>query len=123
MGIYVEGIHARDAIRQVEQGKFDAEIKSEKTELSAEELKQLEEERKKLQAEITTKYAELEKKAAAIMKEFEGQERKTIVAKMREVQMPEDLIKKLLPATGGGAGAGEDAGKGAAPAKAAPAKK
>ena len=120
MGIFVEGLHARDAIRQVESGKFDAEIKSEKTELTAEELKSLEEERKKLQSELATKYAELEKKAQAIMKELEGQERKTIVARMREVQIPEDLIKKLLPVAGAGGGGGEggEAKGGSAPAAA-----
>ena len=83
MGIMVEGKHAREAIQMVDEGKFDAEIKAEKTELTAEELKSLEEERKKLQEQLAGKYAELEKKAQAILKEFEGKERKLIVEQMR----------------------------------------
>lgn len=119
MGIMVEGKHAQESIQLVNEGKFDAEIKAEKTELSAEELKTLEEERKKLQTELATKYAELEKKAQAILKEFEGKERKVIVEQMRLAGLPEDLIKKLLPATtGGGASGGEEAKGGAAPAAA-----
>ena len=121
MGILVEGLHAKEAIKQINAGQFDEKIKAEKTELTAEELKQLEEERKKLQAEVAGKHAELENKAKAIMKELEGQERKVIVAKMREVQIPEDMIKKLLPVTGAPAASGEEAKGGAAPAQ--PAKK
>lgn len=50
MGILVHGVVATEAIKQVNQGKFDKEIKEEKTELSAEELKQL---GKNLDYEIT----------------------------------------------------------------------
>ncbi|MBW2970600.1 50S ribosomal protein L11, partial [Candidatus Woesearchaeota archaeon] len=50
MGVMVEGMAAADAIDAVNQGKFDKEIKEEKTEISAEELKELEEEKKKLAA-------------------------------------------------------------------------
>src|SRR3989339_1373774 len=50
MGILVEGLPAHDAIEKVNEGAFDAEIKSGKTELSAAELKQLEEEKKRLAA-------------------------------------------------------------------------
>jgi large subunit ribosomal protein L11 len=120
MGIMVEGKHARETIKLVDEGKFDAEIKAEKTELTAEELKALEEERKKLQEQLAGKYAELEKKAQAILKEFEGKERKLIIEQMRLAGIPEDHIKKRLPATAGaGAAAGEAKG-GSAPA---PAKK
>jgi len=48
MGILVEGVPAFEAIVLVNEGKFDKEIKEEKTELSAEELKELEEGKKKL---------------------------------------------------------------------------
>ena len=39
MGIKVEEMHGRDALKAVDEGKYDKEIKEEKTELSAEELK------------------------------------------------------------------------------------
>ncbi len=63
------------------------------------------------------KYAELEKKAQAILKEFEGKERKIIVEQMRLAGIPEDHIKKLLPATAGAGAtpAGEEAKGGSAP--------
>jgi large subunit ribosomal protein L11 len=97
MGIEVEGVRAVEAIKLVDEGKFDKEIKEEKTELSAEELKELEEERKKMQAELAEKYAELETKAKTILSEMEGKERPAIKAKMTEAGIPDDMINKLLP--------------------------
>src|SRR3989338_3610959 len=40
MGVMVEGVAAKDAIKLVNEGKFDKEIAEEKTELSAQELKE-----------------------------------------------------------------------------------
>lgn len=97
MGVMVEGADAQTALRMVKEGKFDSEIKAEKTELSAEELKQLEEERKKLQEDVTKKHAQEEAKAATIMKEMEGKERSLIKAKLKEAGISESLIAKLLP--------------------------
>ncbi|MEM4260662.1 MAG: 50S ribosomal protein L11 [Candidatus Woesearchaeota archaeon] len=98
IGVMVEGVDARTALKQIEEGKYDAEIKAEKTELSAEELKQLEEERKKLQEDVTKKHAQEEAKATSIIKEMEGKERSLIKAKLKEAGISEALIAKLLPA-------------------------
>ena len=97
MGVKVEGKHASEAIQLVNQGKFDKEIKEEKTEVSAEEQKQLDEEKKKMQAELVEKHAEIEAKAQTILKEMEGKERSAIKHKLEEIGIPEDLISKLLP--------------------------
>lgn len=110
LGILVEGMPAKDAIKLVDEGKFDAEIKSEKTELSAEELKKLQEEKKKLQENLEKMHAEQQKKAQDIIDTMKGKEKSTIKAKLHEAGIPEDLIKKLLPADT--AAAGEAKGKG-----------
>src|SRR3989338_1871140 len=60
MGILVQGVEAKTAIRLVNDGKFDEEIRTEKTELTAQELKHLEEERKRLAEEIEKRREEFE---------------------------------------------------------------
>lgn len=98
MGILVEGIPARESLRAVEQGKFDAEIKAEKTELTVEEKKHLEEERKRLQEEIEKRRAEFEVRAKQILKEMEGQEKKKIRSAMEQAGIPKKIIDELAPA-------------------------
>jgi len=98
MGILVQGVSGKEAISLVNAGKFDQEIREEKTELTAEELKALAEEKKKLQQEIEKRRAEFEAKAKAIMAALEGQERSKIKAKMVEEKIPADIIEQLLPA-------------------------
>jgi large subunit ribosomal protein L11 len=97
MGIKVGGVKAVEAIKQVEEGKYDSEIASEKTELSEEEKKKLEEEKEALQAELAEKHAAAEAKAKEIIGSMEGKERSAIVAKLREAEIHDDLINKLLP--------------------------
>jgi large subunit ribosomal protein L11 len=97
MGIKVEEMHAKDAIVAVNEGKFDKEIKSEKTELTAEELKELEEAKKKMQAELAAKREEYMIKAKSVMKELEGKESREIRKKMEELEIPEPIINELLP--------------------------
>jgi len=75
MGILVEGKPAVEAIKEVNEGKYDKEIKEEKTELTAEEKAKLEEEKKKLTAEIEKRRAEFEKTAKGIIAEMAGKER------------------------------------------------
>jgi large subunit ribosomal protein L11 len=111
LGILVEGMNAKDAIKAVEEGKFDAEIASEKTELSVEELKRLQEEKKKLQEDMERRHAEELKKATDIVESLKGKEKNIIKARLHEAGIPEDLIKKLLPSDVG-ASAGEAKGKG-----------
>jgi large subunit ribosomal protein L11 len=98
MGILVEGVPAVEAIKQVNQGKFDEEIKSEKTELTAEEKKKLEEEKKKLAEEIEKRRVEFEKTAKEIIAGMEGKERGEIRGKLKEAKIPAAIIDELLPA-------------------------
>jgi len=124
MGILVEGKPAHDTIEDVNSGKFDEEIKAEKTELSAEEKAKLEEEKKKLAEELKEKRAELEAKAKEILKAMEGKEKSSIKAKMKEAGLPDMIIKEFLPADEAAAGAdGKPAEGGEAKKEAAPAEK
>lgn len=111
LGILVEGMPAKEAIKLVDQGKWDAEIKAEKTELSAEELKKLQEEKKKLQESLERRHAEQQKKAQEIIDAMKGKEKSAIKAKLHEAGIPEDLIKKLLPADASSAGEAKGKGK------------
>lgn len=111
MGVLVEGVPAVDAIKQVNEGKFDEEIKTEKTELTAEEKKKLEEEKKKLAEEIEKRRTEFEKLAKEIVASMEGKERGEIRGKLKEAKIPAKIIDELLPAEAAAA-------PGAAPAEA-----
>lgn len=120
MGILVEGKPAVEAIKEVNAGKYDKEIKEEKTELSAEELKQLEEEKKHLAEEMEKRRAEFEKTAKVIIAEMAGKERGAIKAKLSEAGIPDAIIKELLPLEGeaaAGAKEGEKPAAGKAEAK------
>jgi len=97
MGVLVEGKPAVETIQDINAGKFDKEIKEEKTELSAEELKKLEEEKKKLAAEMEERRTEYESKAKEIIGEMAGKERGVIKAKLSEAGIPDVMIKELLP--------------------------
>ena len=103
MGVMIGGVAAVAAIKHVNEGKYDKEIKEEKTELSAEDIKAMEEERKRLAAETEKRKAELDALAQKILKENEGKERAVIKAKMIEAGIPDAMIKQLLPTDAGAA--------------------
>ncbi len=109
LGVKVEEVPAAEAITLVEQGRFDKEIKEEKTEITAEEQKELEEERKKMQQELEAKRAQFEKAAQGILKEHEDKPDQARKA-MEAAGIPEEIINKVAP-------------KQAAPADAKPAQK
>lgn len=115
MGILVEGKPARDTIADIDKGLFKDKILQGKSELTAEEHKQLEEERKRLQAELEERRKEFETRAKAIMTEMTGKTSTQIRNKMREVKIPEAIIKELVPAEAkeGAAGAKPAAAAGA----------
>ena len=120
MGILVEGKPAVETIADVNAGKFDAEIKAEKTELTAEEKAKLEEEKKRLAADIEKRKAQLEKLAKELIASMAGQERGLIKARLKREGIPDEMIKELLPVEG--AAAPGAAAPGAAPAAGAEAK-
>ena len=106
MGILVEGKPAHDTIVAINEGKFDAQIKSGKTELTAEEKKHLEEEKKKLTEEMAARRVEFEKQAKQLMELYKDKEATFIRKKLREAKIPETLIKELLPEEKKAAGPG-----------------
>jgi large subunit ribosomal protein L11 len=121
MGILVEGKHAKEAMRDIEAGMFDEEIRLEKTELTAEELARLEEEKKKLAEELVKRKAEFEKIAKEIIAQMAGKARGEIKAKLTLAGIPDEMIKELLPVEGAAAAPGAAPAAGAAPGTAAPA--
>ena len=121
MGILVEGKHAKETLRDIEAGKFDEEIRLEKTELTAEELARLEAEKKRLAEELAKKKAEFEKVAKEIIASMAGKPRGEIKVKLVAAGIPDDMIKELLPVEGAAPAAGAapvgEAKKEAAPKK------
>lgn len=105
MGIMVEGKAALETIKDVDAGKFDEEIKTGKTELTAEELKDIEVQRKRLEEELKAKRASFETTAKSIIASMAGKPRGTIKAKLIESGIPTSLIEELLPVEAAGAGA------------------
>jgi large subunit ribosomal protein L11 len=97
MGILVEGVPGKEAGNQVDQGKFDKQIAEEKTEISAEELKAQEEEKKRLAEEMKERREEFLAAGKEIMNQMQKREAKEIQAKMREEEIPEEIIKELVP--------------------------
>ncbi|PIN70362.1 50S ribosomal protein L11 [Candidatus Woesearchaeota archaeon CG11_big_fil_rev_8_21_14_0_20_43_8] len=97
MGIMVEGVPAVEAIKLVNEGKFDEEIEQEKTEISAEEQKEQAEERRKLAEDMEKRRAEYEAKAKAVLASMSGKTNKDIRAKMVEEGIPEKIINEHAP--------------------------
>ncbi|MBD3248807.1 50S ribosomal protein L11 [Candidatus Woesearchaeota archaeon] len=113
MGILVEGVDATEAIKNVNEGKFDKEIKEEKTELTAEEKKKLEEEKKKLAAEMEKRRSQYEKLAKEIISSMAGKEKGEIRGKLKEAKIPVEIIEELMPAEGAAEAVAEGAAEGA----------
>ena len=97
MGILVEGMSAPEALKAIAEGKFDAEIKAEKTEITAEEKAKLEAEKKKLQEEMEKRRAEFEIKAKDILKQLEGKDANKIRKAMQDADIPQPIIDELAP--------------------------
>ncbi|MBU4283569.1 MAG: 50S ribosomal protein L11 [Nanoarchaeota archaeon] len=97
MGILVEGKPSVDAVKEINEGKFDKEIREEKTEISAEELKELEEEKKKLAKEMEERREEFITNAKEIISKMGGKARGEIKAKLVEAEIPIVIIDELLP--------------------------
>ncbi len=97
MGILVEGMSAQDAFQALEAGKFDEEIRLQKTELTAEEKSHQEAEKRRLQEELEKRRAEFEAKAKDILKSMEGQEKKKIRTAMLDAGIPLKIVDELAP--------------------------
>ena len=65
LGILIEGKSVAEVIKEIDSGKYDSEINSEKTEVPAEKAKMLDEIRKELKKKVAVYNKELEAKKAA----------------------------------------------------------
>lgn len=97
MGVMVEGMSGRDAIKAINEGMWKDKIASGRTELSAEELKKLEEERKHLLEEMEKRRAEYTATAKQTIEQLTGKPRSQIKAKLIELKIPTAIIEELLP--------------------------
>jgi len=116
MGVMVEGLAAKDAIKAINEGKWRDKILSEKTELSAEELHAIEEERKRLEEDVKKRRDEFMSLAKKTIEEMQGKPRSAIKAKLVLLKIPTTIIEELLPVEA-------KAAPGASPGAPAPAKK
>lgn len=98
MGVLVEGMPGRDAIKAINSGKYVDTIKAGKTELTDEERKALEVEKKHLQEEMAKRRAAFETQAKTILEQQKGKEPRTIRKAMADAGIPEDIIKAIAPA-------------------------
>ena len=96
MGILVEGMPAPDALKAIDEGRFDEKIIAGKTELSEDELKAQEEEKKKLQEELAEKRTEYETQGKDILAKFKDDAKKARKA-MEEAGIPMPIINELAP--------------------------
>jgi large subunit ribosomal protein L11 len=122
MGILVEGVKGAEAIKMINEGKFDKEIASGKTKLSAEEIKELDEEKRKLAHEIEVRRAEFTSKAKSIIEAMKGKSTAEVRSKMAEAGIPSAIAEELISAEKAAAAAAGTAAAGAATAAAPGAK-
>lgn len=98
MGVMVEGMRAPQALQAIKEGKFDEEIKAEKTELTAEEIKKQAEEKKRLAEELKKKRAQYEATANAIKKQMSSvKDMKKVRTKMQDAGVPLVIINEIAP--------------------------
>ena len=97
MGVKVEEGSAQQAIDLVNSGKFDKEIISGKTEISAEEQKEIDEERKRLQKELEEKREVFEAQAKKILEDNAGKDANFIKKQMEAANLPDEIINKFAP--------------------------
>ncbi len=105
MGILVDGKNYKEALKLVDEGKWDKEIKEEKTELSKDELEKLKKEKEAMQKKIEKEHASMKKKAEKILKEMEGKEDNEKRKKMKEEEILDAIIEELVPHEAVAAGA------------------
>ncbi len=102
LGVKIEEVTADKAIKLVNDGKFDAEITAEKTEITAEEQKEIDAERLKLQKELEEKRAMYEAQAKKIIAQNEKKSPEQIKKALEDAKIPDQIITKLAPKAEGG---------------------
>jgi large subunit ribosomal protein L11 len=100
MGILVEGVPALQAIKLVNEGKFDEAISQERTQLSDEDKKKLEEEKAKLKADMEARMEQLEATAKSIIAANKNKDPSKIKSALKEANIPGPLIEKTMAEAG-----------------------
>lgn len=115
LGVLVEGMRGADTCKAIEEGRFDAEIKAGKTEVSAEKKAQLKAQLEAVQAEVKKRLEKLkaEEEAEAGEKKEEKKEGEAAAAGEKEAGAEKKEAGKKEPA----AGEKKEAGKKEAPKK------
>jgi large subunit ribosomal protein L11 len=97
MGIMVEEMRVAEFIKAVNEGKYDKEILSGKTELTEEELKQMEVKKKELAEKHKAMHDKYSVTAKDIISKNVGKENKTIRKALSEAEIPEEIINEFAP--------------------------
>ncbi|MBT3450512.1 50S ribosomal protein L11 [archaeon] len=98
MGVSVEGMRAPEALKAIKEGQFNEEIKSEKTELTDEEIKKQAEEKKRLSEELKKKRDQYESLANSIKKQMSSvKDMKKVRTKMQDAGIPLVIINEIAP--------------------------
>lgn len=100
MGVLVEGVPAPDALKAIKEGLYDEQIRTEKTELTEDELKELAAEKEKLQAELEKRRKALETKAKELIIENKNKEPSKIKAMLVEAKIPLSIVEKTMTDAG-----------------------
>jgi len=97
MGIMIEEMRVADFIKAVNEGKFDSEIKSEKTEITEEERKEMEVKKAELEKQHKEMHEKYAAKAKAIIDQHKGQESRLVRKALQDADIPEEVINELAP--------------------------
>jgi len=97
MGIMIEEMRVEDFIKVLEEGKFDSEIKSEKTELTDDERKELEVKKVELAKKHEEMHEKYAAKAKAIIDLHKGEENRLVRKALQDAEIPEEIINELAP--------------------------
>lgn len=100
-GVLVEDKDPRKVVKEIDKGKYDEEIKNEKTELTEEEKEELRKEKEKMKEKMEEMEEEWKEKAEEMIKKMEGEEeeysRDDMVEKLKAEDIPYEIIEELLP--------------------------
>lgn len=105
-GVMVEDKNPKEVLKEIDRGKYDEEIESEKTELTEEEKEELRKKREELQEKMEEREEEFREKAEEILKQIEEEEeaedeeefsRDERVSRLEAEEIPHEIILEYLP--------------------------
>ncbi len=97
MGIMVEEKRVEQFIKEINEGKYDKEIASGKTEITEEEKKEMEVKQKELAEKHKQMHETHMAKAKDIVEKNKGKENRAMRKVLHEAEIPEDIINEIAP--------------------------